>query len=141
MELFDRMLELSQQGFFCSQIMILLALEGEGKENPDLVRALGGLTGGLGFSGKICGALTGGCCLIAYFAGQGEPDEMPDQHCNEMIQSLVTWFEKEYGTTYGGCDCKDILEDDPANKIIRCPQVVEAVYTYVMEELIKYEII
>lgn len=137
MELFDKMLELSKQGFFCSQILILLALEGEGKENPDLVRALGGLTGGLGFSGKLCGALTGGCCLISYFAGQGEPEEIPAQNCNELIKELVTWFEQEYGIRYGGCDCTHILEDNPANKLLRCPQIVEAVYTHVMEELMR----
>lgn len=141
MELFDKMLELSKQGFFCSQILILLALENEGKENPDLVRALGGLTGGLGFSGKLCGALTGGCCLISYFAGQGEAEELPDPHCQELIRALVTWFELEYGTRYGGCDCTCILENNPANKLLRCPQIVEAVYAHVMEELARKEII
>ena len=67
MELFDRMLELSGQGFYCAQILLILALEAEGKENPDLVRAMSGLNGGLGFSGNVCGALTGGCCLLGHF--------------------------------------------------------------------------
>ncbi|NLT17733.1 MAG: C_GCAxxG_C_C family protein, partial [Clostridiales bacterium] len=73
-----RLMELSSQGFFCSQILLMLRLEAEGKQNPDLVRALGGLAGGLGFSGKTCGALTGGACLIAYYAGKGAPDERAD---------------------------------------------------------------
>jgi len=141
MELLDKMLELSKQGFFCSQILLLLALEGEGKENPDLVRAMGGLNVGLGYSGNICGALTGGCCLIAYFAGQGVPEEIPDQHCNELIRELVTWFEQEYGTQFGGCDCGHILEDNPVNKLLRCPQIVEAVYAHVMEGLMRMGII
>ena len=76
MELFDRMLELSGQGFYCAQILLILALEAEGKENPDLVRAMSGLNGGLGFSGNVCGALTGGCCLLGYFCGKGEAEEM-----------------------------------------------------------------
>lgn len=135
------MLALARQGFFCSQIMILLALEGEGKENPDLVRALGGLTGGLGFSGNLCGALTGGSCLISYFAGQGEPEEIADPHCNELIKCLVSWFEAEYGAAYGGCNCRNILEDNSANMILRCPQIVESVYTHVMEQLMEAEII
>jgi hypothetical protein len=32
-----RMTELKQQGFFCSQILIILGLEMQGKSNPDLV--------------------------------------------------------------------------------------------------------
>ena len=55
MDLFDRMLELSGQGYFCAQILMILALESEGKEDPDLIRAVGGLNGGLGFSGRTCG--------------------------------------------------------------------------------------
>ena len=43
MDLFDRMLELSGQGFYCAQILMILALESEEKEDPDLVRAMGGL--------------------------------------------------------------------------------------------------
>lgn len=41
MDLFDRMLELSGQGYFCAQILMILALESEGKEDPDLIRAVG----------------------------------------------------------------------------------------------------
>ena len=72
MELFDRMLELSGQGFYCAQILMILALESEGKEDPDLIRAMSGLNGGLGFSGRVCGALTGGCCFLGCFCGKGE---------------------------------------------------------------------
>ena len=76
MDLFDRMLELSGQGFYCAQILMILALESEEKEDPDLIRAMGGLNGGLGFSGRVCGALTGGCCFLSYFLGKGEAEEL-----------------------------------------------------------------
>ncbi|WMT83604.1 C-GCAxxG-C-C family protein [Terrisporobacter mayombei] len=49
-----------------------IILDLEGKENPDLIRAMGGLIGGLGFNQKICGALTGGVCILGYFASKGE---------------------------------------------------------------------
>lgn len=49
-ELFDRMLEMSRKGYFCSQILLKLALEMTRKrKNPDLIRAMGGLCGGMGF--------------------------------------------------------------------------------------------
>ena len=40
-----RMKELKQQGFFCSQILMTLGMELQGKENTDLIRAMNGLAG------------------------------------------------------------------------------------------------
>ena len=51
---------LRNQGFYCSQIIILQGLALMGKSNPDLVRSTGALAGGLGFSGELCGSLSGG---------------------------------------------------------------------------------
>lgn len=129
------MLELSGQGYYCAQILMILAMEIEGKENPDLVRAMSGLNGGLGFSGQVCGALTGGCCLLGYFTGKGEAEEMEDPDSAQMIQSLVAWFEENIGNVYGGCRCDDILEGNPVNKMQRCPEVVEGVFTKCLELL------
>ena len=123
---FMRMVELSQQGFHCSQIMMILALEAQGKNNPDLVRAMSGLLGGVGFCGKICGTLTGGACLIGLYAGKGTAEEQRNNRLYLMTSELVEWFEKEYTSKYGGINCSDILQDDPRNRISRCPQMVIA---------------
>lgn len=133
-DVFDRMLELSQEGYFCAQILLILALESEEKENPDLVRAMGGLNGGLGNTGDLCGALTGGACFLSYYAGKGEADELEHPECNPMIAELVTWF-REYTFEYGGCSCKCILENDNRNKLRRCPAVITAVLEKCMELL------
>lgn len=138
MELFDRMLELSAQGFYCAQILMILALEAEGKEDPDLIRAMSGLNGGMGFSGNACGALTGGCCLLGYFSGKGEAEEIEDPNASRLIQAFVDWFQSTVGEAYHGCDCRDILENDPANKMKRCPEVVESVFEKCMELLAEY---
>lgn len=135
MELFDRMLELSGRGFYCAQILLILALEAEGKEDPDLIRAMGGLNGGMGFSGNACGALTGGCCLLGYFCAKGEEEELEDPQMTEIIQEFVNWFKNFTGEDYGGWDCRDILEGDPSNKLKRCPELVEGVFTKCMELL------
>ena len=135
MELFDRMLELSGQGFYCAQILLILALEAEGKENPDLVRAMSGLNGGLGFSGNVCGALTGGCCLLGYFCGKGEAEEMEAPESSQAIGEFVDWFRGFTEEAYGGFDCDHILEGDPSNKMRRCPGIVEGVFRKCMELL------
>ena len=141
MELFDRMLELSGQGFYCAQILLILALEMEGKEDPDLIRAMGGLNGGMGFTGNVCGALTGGCCLLGYFGGKGEVEELEAPELSALIGELIDWFRASVGETYGGCNCKDILENDPSNKLKRCPEVVESVFEKCVELLTEHGLI
>jgi hypothetical protein len=57
-----RMMRLAQKGFTCSQILLLLALEARGEQNPALVRAAAGLAYGCGTGKGSCGVLTGGSC-------------------------------------------------------------------------------
>jgi len=119
-----RMMELGQKGFYCSQILIIMGLEAQGKQNPDLVRCMQGLAGGLGFSGDTCGALTGGACLLALYAGRGVPEEEEDPRLNIMVTELVSWFSEEYGKLFGGIRCETILDDDPGSRSTRCPTLV-----------------
>jgi len=132
-----RMMELSQQGFCCSQILVMLGLEAQGKADPDLVRAMGGLCGGIGYSGKNCGALTGAVCLLSMYVGRGAPEEHEVRFGRMMIDELVQWFDDDYGTKYGSVDCNSILENDPMNRISRCPQLVYEAYEKVTEILEK----
>lgn len=119
-----KMVELSQAGFFCSQILLIIGLEALGRDNPDVVRAMAGLNGGLGFCGKTCGALTGGACLIGLYAGKGTVEETEHNYLIDMVGQLVDWFEAEVKEQYGGIDCEAILENNPANRMARCPQLV-----------------
>lgn len=132
---FFRMAELAQQGFLCSQILLQMGLEAQGKSNQELIKALTSLPGGLGFCGKNCGALSGGACLIALYTGKGSPEEIADSRLNTMIEELVKWFEATYIPVYGGIDCSNILEGDLQNKPQRCPQIVFDTYQKVKEIL------
>lgn len=130
-----RIAQLHAQGFHCSQILILLGLEQQEKSNPDLVRSMTGLAGGLGFTGKNCGALTGAVCLLGLYAGRGEVEERENHVLNAMIEELVEWFEERFGKEYGGIDCATILQDDPWNRLTRCPQLVTETYAKAKELL------
>jgi C_GCAxxG_C_C family probable redox protein len=133
-----RMIRLAGQGFYCSQILLFMGLEAQGKSNPDLIRAMSGLAGGLGFTGDTCGALTGGACLLGLYAGRGTPEEQEDENLNLMVSELVDWFSEGYGKLYGGIRCEIILGDDPRNRTARCPNMVLGVYEKVKTLLSEY---
>jgi hypothetical protein len=133
-----RIMELKQQGFYCSQILVLLGLELQGKSNPDLVRSVQALAGGIGFSGNLCGALTGGACLLGLYAGKGKPEEQEDERLNLMLLTLVDWFQTNTGVKYNGMDCDQILEGKQSNIPNRCPGIIQAVYQKSKDLLVEY---
>jgi C_GCAxxG_C_C family probable redox protein len=137
MEDMDRILELKQQGFFCSQILLIMGLELQGKTNPDLVRAAQGLAGGLGFTGELCGALSGGATLLGLYAGKGTPEQADDPRLLFMIEDLVKWFKTEYGEPFGGIRCEEIIAGDSQNTTRRCPLMVAGVFQKVKELLVE----
>jgi len=132
------MIQLAGQGFYCSQVLLVMGLEAQGKSDPDLIRSMAGLAGGLGFTGDTCGALTGGACLLGLYAGRGAPEEQEDEKLNLMVSELVDWFSEEYGKIYGGIRCEIILGDDPRNRTARCPNMVFGTYEKVKALLIEY---
>jgi len=118
-----RIAELEMRGFGCSQILALMALEAQGRENPELVRAMSGLLLGLG-CGKICGALTGGCCVLGMYAGKGSEDANADPRLQSMLERFVEWFEVEFKGRFGSIECSDIVQDDQRLRMKRCPLIV-----------------
>lgn len=131
-----RISQLHLQGFHCAQVLLIMGLEQQGKQDPDLIRAMNGLSGGLGFQGKTCGALAGGACLLALFAGRGTLEETEQRSLNLMIHQLVEWFEVNFGQEFGGIDCHTILGGDPWNRMTRCPRMINETY-FMVRELLK----
>ncbi len=112
------------EGFCCSQIMILLALDEMGRENPDLVRAAQGLCQGLGDCSGPCGVLTGGALALGLYAGKGEGMEDAEEALPLMLESLRDWFA-EATAPYGGGACIDILgEADDKPDPVKCGGLV-----------------
>ena len=135
MDLFDRILELSRYGYFCSQILAILMLETVGEENPGLVKAMGGLNGGVGFSGGCGGCMTGGACLISYFTGKGEDTGMDAPEHKSALGEFTKWFDEEMLIQYGGTECRDITRGNPAKRVELCPQIIAETYEKCMEIL------
>jgi hypothetical protein len=130
-----RMMELSYNGYYCSQILLMLGLEAQGKSNPDLIRAMGGLANGCGFAGGPCGTLTGAACLLSLYAGKGVDDEYQDEALQYMLRDLGAWFSQTYGDRYGDTTCETIVGDRSEMRQ-RCGAIVAETYAKVMELLI-----
>jgi len=120
----ERINQLRQQGFFCSQIILMEGLEMLGKHSPEAVRAMHPLANGLCGSGELCGALTGGASLLGLYAGRGAPEDPADYRLDVMVQELVDWFREQNVPRYGGIRCDEILEGNPNNRPGRCPALV-----------------
>jgi hypothetical protein len=104
-----RMLTLAGKGYSCSQILITLALEARGESNPALVRAVAGLAYGCGSGGTACGALTGGACVLALYAGKGIDEETSSERLLPMLQELSDWFGERVGSAHGGITCDAVV--------------------------------
>lgn len=125
-DLIFRLIKRKAQGYCCAQIILILALEAQGKTNTDLVRSVGGLCFGINGSGEVCGALSGGACLISLYAGQGSNEEAPDDLYSKMMGEFVEWFGRVAIDEYGGTRCDEILEKFPDRSI--CGRIVADTY-------------
>lgn len=105
------MLSLSRKGYYCSQIILRLALEAQGKEDPDLIRAAAGLARGAGNPAGTCGALTGASCLLALYSGKGQDSEEESDEFWPMLDELWAWFDSTVGAAHSGCVCGQIVGD------------------------------
>jgi hypothetical protein len=130
-----RILQLSAQGFGCSQVLMQLALEARGEDNPGLVRAMAGLEYGCGGGRATCGALTAACCVLALYAGgggaAGASERLP-----LMLQALSDWFEERAGGPHGGISCEAVVgQEGPAAARQRCGTIVADTHSRLLEIL------
>ena len=129
MDAFDRILELSKQGLYCAQIMVQLALDAQGRENPELVQAMRGLCGGFAWSGGPCGVLIGGVSFLTMLGS-----ELDEQGKIGLIGEYHDWF-RERTAQYGGENCDCILECDRRNMFKTCPGLILDSYAKCVELL------
>lgn len=111
----DAIETLSRKGYCCSQILALLILGAQGKENSDLVRSLAGLCHGIGQSGDACGILTGGCCVISYLVGPDVESGADMVEAKFVQEEFVECFKEMCEEKWGSIHCSTIIdEDNPA---------------------------
>lgn len=141
MDLQTRVMELAQMGYECSQILMMIALDLEGKSNPDLIRAVSGLSRGMRSGAKPCGCLSGGACVLGLYGGKGEDEEIEDPEMKDYIGEYVSWFEATVGSCYGGTDCFQIVEGDFSRAVATCLPIMEASAEKLIEMIEIYDLL
>jgi len=128
-----QLIRLKAKGYCCAQMILILGLEAQAKTNADLVRSMGGLCFGINWSGEVCGALSGGACLISLYAGKGGDEEAPNDRYMTMLGELVDWFSRA-ADEYGGTRCNEILERFPDRSV--CGRIVAETYAKCVDILV-----
>jgi hypothetical protein len=122
MEFNERLFDLKIKGYCCSQIIMALGIKDMGKENDDLIAAMGAFCVGLE-EGKLCGTLAAAVCLLFIADGRAARDGLRGE--------IMDWFYDRFG----GYDCDDIVRGNEMNKISVCPGMIAETYEKVCELL------
>lgn len=144
-----RVMQHKAAGFCCGQIMVRLALEDMGRENPGLVRAAHGLCFGMGDFRGPCGALGGGVLALSLYAGKGGPDETPHPRLACVLEDLGEWFRQTMAERHGGFHCAEILGADltgldcasgnlPKPDPMRCGPAIVDTYARIQALMVEY---
>jgi len=124
MDVKERILVERLKGHCCSECIMAMFLNDAGRENDDLVKAMGALCGGLR-EGLVCGALASAVSVIFVAAGSY------DQARDEMRPEIMEWFLERYGSY----SCEDLLDGDETRRITHCPIIIEETYCKLIEIL------
>jgi hypothetical protein len=133
----DAML-LHKKGYCCSQIMAIIMLRYQGRDDPELVRAIGGLCHGIGGIHDTCGVLSGGVCLISLCAGKGSDGETPHRQLPLMFLELAEWFKARTGGTLEGMRCEAIMAGSSDQRV--CLPLITETYEKVLSILQSYNV-
>ena len=129
MDVDERIAQLLQQGYHCSQIMMQLTLDLRQMEEPFVIRSLGGLGGGL-YKQRTCGVLTGGVCALSSYVPRGEGEPEPVAY-KKMAQDLLEWFEAQHGCI----DCGELVEHQMDKIMMFCPGLMASAFEKMLEIL------
>lgn len=137
----QRVRRLSQEGLSCSQILLALALEDQGRSNPELIRAMAGLAMGCGTGEATCGVLTGAACVLGLYAGGDGTASEPSPDLLPMLAQLHQWFLRAAGAPPDQASCQALLGPTPtAASLQRCADLVAQAHRKVRELLAAYDL-
>ncbi len=132
---------LFRESYNCSQSVLLAMCQHWGVENDLVPKIATGFGGGMGRSGSVCGAVTGGVMALSIRYGANEPSVEKRLQTYEYTRKFLEQFEKRNG----GILCKDLIgftlaDPDEHEKAVkdgvfqkRCPTYVQSAIEILLE--------
>ena len=132
---------LFRESYNCSQSVLLAMCQHWGIESDLVPKIATGFGGGMGRSGSVCGAVTGGVMALSIRYGANEPSVEKRLLTYEYTRKFLEQFEKRNG----GILCKDLIgytlaDLDEHEKAVKdgvfqkkCPTYVQNAVTILLE--------
>ena len=100
------------KGFNCAQAVLSSHCEEYGLQEDIAKKLACGLGAGIGYSGEICGAVSGAVLLIGLkYGSYKEYETEPKYKTYKLAKELLNNFKKEYGTV----NCTELIKYDLGN--------------------------
>ncbi len=96
--------ELFQQGFCCAESVLKAIADSHGIKSELIPRIATGLCGGVGRTGDICGAVSGGVLAINLLTGRNCASQSPER-AHRLVRTFLGQFEAKSGTT----NCEQLI--------------------------------
>lgn len=129
-----RIAELLLSGMTCGSVLMTLALEARGEDDPALVAATAGLAHGMGH-GFNCGVLTGGACVLGLALGRRGSEGTDDPRLAVALDAFGGWFHAAMTERHGGIDCAAIMRFDEGRRLTLCPALIAEGWSKLNEAL------
>lgn len=116
-EMADKAVQLFAEGFHCSQAVLCACGELFRSEPPatEVVAAMAPFAGGMGSTGKVCGALSGALATIGFTLGKTTPQQDNHQQMCSLSYAMMQKFT-EITEPHGSIQCSDIAQIDWKDK-------------------------
>ncbi len=110
-EMQDKAIDLFLKRLHCSQVLATVGLEKLGKNEPEVIRALGSFGGGIGGTGHVCGALVGAVSVVGALYSRTNLEEKENPRIWALTKAVMEKFEA-LTAEYGGINCAQIAQVD-----------------------------
>jgi len=94
----ERSERLFQQGYCCAESVLQALAESQGIHSEWIPRIATGLCGGIGRTGSVCGAVSGGVLGINLAAGRTQSAQSSETN-HRLVRAFLGQFEAQFGTT------------------------------------------
>lgn len=112
-EMRDKAIQLMMvKRFHCSQAVLAVGQEKMGKQNGEVIKAMGAFGGGLGGNGEVCGAVAGALAVIGLRFSRASEDEKEDPKMWSYAHEILDRFKKEIAKDHGSILCRKIARVD-----------------------------